>query len=121
MSKGNLSVGDHQGPKSPSDLAAEIDKENLRQRAERKKDSDKAFERQVDSVKKRQYLQTKECFSIWCAVCNKSFSNSLLSHTCNEQWPDLIPASDSKVMGGRKVMGGHQARSCFGPQQDPAV
>ena len=51
---------------------------------------DKAFERrQVDSERKRQYLQTREFFSIWCSVCNKFFSNRLLSHTRKDQWRTL--------------------------------
>lgn len=74
----------------PIKRAAELDKEKLRQRADRKNNSDKAIERkQVDSEKKRQYRQTRECFSIWCYVCNKFFSNRLLSHTRNEQWCTL--------------------------------
>ena len=76
----------------PVKRAAEIDKEKLRQRVERKKDSEKAFERrQVDSERKRQYLQTRECFSIWCSVCDKFFSNRLLSSTRHgiERWNTL--------------------------------
>jgi hypothetical protein len=64
----------------PAKQAAEIDKK----KKERKEDSEKALQRrQVDSERKRQRTQRRECFSIWCAACNQFFSSSFLSeHFC---------------------------------------